>query len=65
MKSIIDFFDPHNLEHIKAYSVLVDSGVWPANFVPPLTVFPSGWHCLLAFKITDAWMEYSLAQIRE
>lgn len=64
-KSIIDFFDPHDLQHIKAYSALVDSGVWPIGFVPVGTRFPSGWHSLLAFKITDAWMEYMLAQITE
>ena len=63
--TIIDFFDPHDLQHIAAYSVLVDSGVWPEDFVPKGTVFPSGWQCMLTFKITDAWMEYMLAQIRE
>lgn len=63
--TITDFFDPHNLDHIKAYSVLMDSGIWPNGFISEDTVFPSGWQCFLALKMTDAWMEYSLAQIRE
>lgn len=62
---VTDFFDPHDLQHIKAYAVLIDSGAWPEGFIPKGTIFPSGWQCFLAFKMTDAWMEYTLAQIRE
>lgn len=63
--SIIDFFDPHDFEHIQAYAVLVESGMWPEGFIPDGTIFPSDWYCMLAFKITDAWMQHMLAQIRE
>lgn len=32
-ETITDFFDPHDLDHIKAYSVLTDIGVWPNGFI--------------------------------
>jgi len=64
-KSITVFFDPHDLQHIKAYAELVDSGMWPKGFIPDGTVLPSGWQTILAFKMTDAWMEHMLSQIRE
>lgn len=65
MTSLIDFFDPHNLEHMKAYGILINSGTWPEGFIPETVEFPAHWHMLLALKLADAWMEYSLTQIKE
>ena len=63
MISITDWFGPHNLEHMKSYGILVDSGVWPEGFVPENVYYYSGWRCMLGFKLADAWMEYIFAQI--
>ena len=32
--TITEWFDPHNIEHIKAYHHLSETGFWPLNFVP-------------------------------
>jgi hypothetical protein len=57
--TIIDFFNPHDLEHLKAYRVLEKTGMWPVEFVPSNVAdqeWPLIWHALLAAKMTAAWL---------
>jgi hypothetical protein len=53
--TIIEWFDPNNAEHIKAYHHLENSGAWPQDFIPEFNnkFFPTGWHIMLQTKILD------------
>ncbi len=57
------FFDPRNIEHIKAYKELQDTGAWPKGFIPEGTEFGPGWQALLAFRIADLYMREKMSEI--
>ena len=57
-KSIVDWFDPHNIKHIEAYKELQDSGSWPPNFVPQKMVFPPLWFYSISMKIAECWIKF-------
>ena len=59
--TIVEIFDPYNLEHLEAYKVLLETGVWPVGFVPEGTVIPSMWQIQIAHKMAEAWIESALA----
>lgn len=59
--NITEWFDPHDLQHMKAYAILVDSGEWPEGFITDKTTFPNNWQIYLAYKLADAWMEHMCA----
>ena len=64
--TIVDFFDIHDFEHIKAWKHLCEHGQWPEGFIPEGTVFQPMWQVLLADKMADAWVlyQYQLAKRR-
>lgn len=55
-KSIVDWFDINNPQHIAAYQHVCDKGVWPIDFIPNKKAvgFPAGWPGLLAGKIAES-----------
>lgn len=55
-----DWFDPYNIEHIKAYKYLHTKGQWPKNFIPENCVINNYWESFVKTKIIDAWIEYKL-----
>jgi hypothetical protein len=57
--SIIDFFDPYNVEHLKAYRVLEKTGSWPKGFLPKDgegMEWPMVWQAGLTAKMAKAWL---------
>lgn len=38
-----DWFDPNNLEHIRAYKHLSTVGTWPEGFIPDYVVLGPTW----------------------
>jgi hypothetical protein len=58
--SIVDFFDVHNTEHIKAYKVLMQTGRWPYGFAPEGTEFPPAWQIAIANKLANTYIEIFL-----
>lgn len=58
---ITDFFDPYNMEHIKAYNHLTTYGFWQEGFLPEDIEYPNGSEILLAFKMAGAWTAQVLA----
>lgn len=54
-KSIVDWFDINNPEHIAAYQFVCDKGYWPEGFIPSkkAVAFPAGWPVLLAGTIAE------------
>ena len=57
---IIEFFDPYNMEHVRAYEHLQKTGQWPKGFIPKRTLFPTNWHLLIINKLANAWVHYMI-----
>ena len=55
--TIVDFFDPYNVEHMKAFEVLNTTGCWPVGFVADDIEIPHTWIIGLYGKISNAWLE--------
>jgi len=64
-KTFCEWFDPNNIEHIKAYSHLQKTGVWPIGFIPDSINMDTGWQVILFQKITDEWINYKLNECKE
>ena len=68
--NILDWFDPENIEHLKAYKYLQDTGVWPKGFLPEDVdnIFISAlepniltvWRSHLANRLADRYIEQKL-----
>ncbi len=58
--NLITFFDPENIEHIKAYDHLCHQGRWPIEFWVKIKdmEIPNNWAVLLAYKMADFWVDY-------
>ena len=55
----IEFFDPKNPDHIKAYLSLVDKGYWPVEFATEVDQSDrQHWYLFAMVKFTNAWLEY-------
>jgi hypothetical protein len=52
--TIIEFFDPYNPSHIKAYREM-EKSAWPKEFLPDGILFPQGWDVRLRIKMVEAW----------
>ena len=57
---IVKFFDEDDMNHLKAYKHLCDTGRWPENFVPEGTEFSTNWQILIANKLATAWLDHVL-----
>ena len=55
---LVEYFDPYNIDHIKAYKKLQDTGMWPKGFLPENIYIPAGWDYRIKYKIADAWIDY-------
>jgi len=58
MKTIIEWFDPWNISHMRAYIYLEDKSYWPKDFIPKDIIFPNTWRIELINKIADCWIEH-------
>ncbi len=56
MATIVEWFDPHSIEHISAYRSLGETGHWPEGFIPADVTMPPHWQTLLAFKLAEEWV---------
>lgn len=58
---LTDFFDPYNIEHVKAYKCVMETGVWPVEFNKEMEEkgIKRGytWQVGIAMKIADAWVK--------
>jgi hypothetical protein len=54
--NIKDFFNPYNVDHLKAYIHLNETGFWPKGFIPEGMEFDSFWQILIAIKMANAWL---------
>lgn len=57
---IQDWFDPNNIEHLKAYRHLEEEGFWQAGFIPNYITFDVGWQISILSKLANAWLNSKL-----
>ena len=56
---IVEWFDPYNSEHIRAYAIFTQTGMWPENFLPDWVDSKSlAWNMALYAKMADAWVRH-------
>ena len=63
--SIVDWFNPHNLEHLQAYKDLNKTGFWPKEFWNKIVVndqieMTNAWQVAIACKIANAFVNEKL-----
>jgi hypothetical protein len=58
---ITEFFNPYNMEHIKAYKHSTVHGSWPEGFIAERYDYPVAWQAIIAFKMANVWVEQVLA----
>ena len=58
--NLLDWFDPDNIEHLKAYKHLMKTGIWPKDFIPEDIKFPTNWHVVLMSIFTDKYIELKI-----
>lgn len=59
--SIVDWFDPHNREHLEAWIHLEEQGVWPEGFIPKEVTFGPTWVVEIGIKMAHCWISHALA----
>jgi hypothetical protein len=60
MKNFIDWFDPFNKEHLRAYQHLNKKGFWPEGFIPDDVELDSLWLMSINHKMTLLWVQSRL-----
>lgn len=58
--NIYDWFNPNDVEHLKAYNYLMNTGFWPKDFIPKDVVFSSCWQSELTSKMAAFWVKEKL-----
>ena len=55
--NILDFFNPLDIDHLKAYQYLQKKGKWPEGFIDwdNIVVDPN-WQMILQSKMADLWV---------
>jgi len=63
-----DFFDPYNIEHIKAFQHMQKTGAWPAEFfdrVKENIRNEPHWYVTIQIKMGQAWVKHSLESFKK
>lgn len=61
-KNLSEWFDPHNLEHMKAFACLTQTGRWPPGWLPSDVWHDPGWDEVVYAKIEETgWPDEALA----
>ena len=58
----VEWFDPYDVDHIKAYQHLCEEGSWPKGFVLEGAVMVPAWQVVLASKIARCWVQKILTE---
>jgi len=52
----LEFFNPLDIDHLRAYQHLQKKGTWPANFIPVDIEFDQFWQVMIQAKMSDLWV---------
>ena len=59
--TFIEWFNPDDIEHIYAYHVLQNTGMWPKGFVPEEIYMNPHWNMFIQSKLADKWIDHKLS----
>ena len=59
-KTIFEWFNPADINHIKAYGILCKHGCWPDGFIPEYVTFTNAWAFDVAYKIAKYYTDQIL-----
>jgi hypothetical protein len=62
---ISQWFNPRNINHIRAYDHLMKSGTWPENFLPEGVLFDPHWRYLIDASITTVYVDNMLTKHKD
>ena len=54
---ITKFFNPYNVDHIKAYKNLMITGMWPDGFLPEDIDYDPQWQVTIQAKMASCWVD--------
>ena len=57
-----DWFDPNNIEHLKAYKQWKETGGWPEKFIPLSITRGFAEVNFVNSKIAEHWLKYKLVE---
>jgi len=55
------WFDVNNVEHLAAYKILADTGMWPKGFISDAVTLPHLWTIRIQSKMADEWVKHGMA----
>lgn len=55
-QTIVEWFNPHNKEHLKGYKHLLYEGVFPDRFLPDDVIICDNWLAGIQAKMADCWL---------
>lgn len=55
-----DWFDPDNIDHIKSFVTLMETGVWPKGFIPKNVEMDVNWYVRIMIKMGDYWVKQKM-----
>jgi len=63
--NIVDWFDVKNIEHLSAYKILQDTGMWPesSDFIPEDIEFLMDWRRGVSNKIASAFIDEKIGRL--
>lgn len=53
-----EFFNPYNLDHMRAFKTLLANGGWPKGFIPENVVVNEDSEHLVTIKVADTWTDF-------
>jgi len=56
--TIVEFFNPMEIEHIKAYRYFEEHCHFPVGFAPDDIEYPKLWQVSLISKLAQYWIKY-------
>ena len=59
-KSLVDYFDPRNINHMKAFDELMKTGYWPDGFTDGYSWY-YGWQTGILEKIAGEWTQQCMS----
>ena len=60
--TVVEKFDTHNIEHLKAWRHLEKTGCWPEGFLDEGDEVPILWAAHIAAKMATAWLDHMLGK---
>jgi hypothetical protein len=62
--NVVEWFDPYDIEHIRAYRQMQEGGHWPKGLLPKNIEFPRSysWFSAVEAKMAQAWIDLILEQ---